>query len=66
MTTFDVRSGALVTFVVAWALGSPATAGDIREIEMDYKGQKLHMRTAGPEGARSVLLLHGRRGSISQ
>ena len=59
MTTFDVRSGALVTFVVAWALASPATAGDIREVEMDYKGQKLHMRSAGPEGARSVLLLHG-------
>ena len=59
MTTFDVRSGALLTFVAAWALGSPATAGDIREVEMDYKGQNIHVRTAGPEDARSVLLLHG-------
>ncbi len=59
MTTFDVRSGALVTFVAAWALASPATAGDIREVEMDYRGQNIHLRTAGPEGARSVLLLHG-------
>lgn len=26
---------------------------------MDYKGQNIHVRTAGPEDARSVLLLHG-------
>ncbi len=59
MTTYDFRFGALVTFVAAWAFGGPATAGDIREVEMDYQGQKIHVRTAGPEGGRSVLLLHG-------
>jgi abhydrolase domain-containing protein 14 len=59
MTTLAVRSAALLALLAAWALGSPAKAGGVREADVDYRGQSIHVRTAGPEGARSVLLLHG-------
>jgi abhydrolase domain-containing protein 14 len=59
MTTLAVRSAALVACVAAGALAGAAAAGDVREVDMDYRGRSLHLRMAGPEGAPSVLLLHG-------
>ena len=37
----------------------PATAGEIHEADTNYRDQTIHVRTAGPAGGRSVLLLHG-------
>ncbi len=45
-------------FVISWAHG-PATAVEVREADVNYRGQKIHVRSAGPTGSRSVLLLHG-------
>jgi pimeloyl-ACP methyl ester carboxylesterase len=41
------------------AASTSRPAGAILPAEMDFRGERLHLLTGGPEGAPAVLLLHG-------
>ncbi len=53
------RGRAGLAAIVTIGIHGPASAGEIREADMNYRDQTIHVRMAGPVGGRSVLLLHG-------
>lgn len=55
-----MRSGLLVAPLAVLLVLAPSAEGDpVIESDLEFGGKSLHMRSAGPEGGASVLLLHG-------
>lgn len=45
--------------MAAWQTSAERDDVEMEQIDIEYEGQRIHARTAGPEGASGVLLLHG-------